>query len=74
MRKYPSLVNCTSIDWFLSWPNEALLAVSDFYLTSNEQLIDGFTHTNVEVIESPAPVEKKLSDLGKIEEDEALES
>lgn len=39
LRKYPSLVNCTSIDWFLNWPNEALLAVSDFYLKSDEQLI-----------------------------------
>ena len=31
-RKYPSLVNCTSIDWFLNWPMEALKAVSDHYL------------------------------------------
>lgn len=31
-RKYPSLVNCTSIDWFLDWPTEALKAVSDHYL------------------------------------------
>ena len=31
-RKYPSLVNCTSIDWFLNWPTEALKAVSDHYL------------------------------------------
>ena len=31
-RKYPSLVNCTSIDWFLTWPTEALKAVSDHYL------------------------------------------
>lgn len=30
--KYPSLVNCTSIDWFLNWPTEALKAVSDHYL------------------------------------------
>jgi dynein heavy chain len=36
LRKYPSLVNCTSIDWFLNWPNEALLEVSDFYLKSDE--------------------------------------
>jgi len=36
LRKYPSLVNCTSIDWFLSWPNEALLAVSDYYLKFDE--------------------------------------
>ena len=31
-RKYPSLVNCTSIDWFLNWPTEALKAVSDHHL------------------------------------------
>lgn len=31
-RKYPSLVNCTSIDWFLNWPTSALKAVSDHYL------------------------------------------
>ena len=31
-RKYPSLVNCTSIDWFLDWPTEALKAVSDHHL------------------------------------------
>ena len=31
-RKYASLVNCTSIDWFLNWPTEALKAVSDHYL------------------------------------------
>lgn len=39
MRKYPSLVNCTSIDWFLNWPDEALLAVSDHYLAANEDFI-----------------------------------
>ena len=32
IRQYPSLVNCTSIDWFLSWPEEALKTVSNFYL------------------------------------------
>lgn len=32
IRAYPSLVNCTSIDWFLSWPEEALKTVSDYYL------------------------------------------
>ena len=32
IRQYPSLVNCTSIDWFLSWPSEALEAVSMYYL------------------------------------------
>lgn len=31
-RQYPSLVNCTSIDWFLSWPEQALQTVSKYFL------------------------------------------
>jgi dynein heavy chain len=27
LRKFPSLVNCSTIDWFSSWPEEALLGV-----------------------------------------------
>uniref|UniRef100_A0A5F8GSV7 Dynein axonemal heavy chain 11 n=1 Tax=Monodelphis domestica TaxID=13616 RepID=A0A5F8GSV7_MONDO len=27
-RKFPALVNCTAIDWFHEWPQEALLSVS----------------------------------------------
>ena len=38
-RKYPSLVNCTTIDWFLNWPTEALKAVSDHYLVDQEALL-----------------------------------
>jgi len=29
---YPALVNCTTIDWFSEWPNDALLEVADKYL------------------------------------------
>lgn len=25
---FPSLVNCCTIDWFVDWPEEALLSVS----------------------------------------------
>ena len=28
IRKYPSLVNCCTIDWFEKWPSEALVAVA----------------------------------------------
>jgi len=28
LRMFPALVNCTTIDWFLSWPEKALLHVS----------------------------------------------
>ena len=29
---YPALVNCTTIDWFSEWPNDALLEVAEKYL------------------------------------------
>ena len=32
IRQYPSLVNCTSIDWFLSWPDQALQTVASHFL------------------------------------------
>ncbi|XP_067914454.1 dynein axonemal heavy chain 17-like [Heterodontus francisci] len=31
-RKFPALVNCTSIDWFHEWPEEALISVSKRFL------------------------------------------
>ena len=35
IRQYPSLVNCTTIDWFLSWPEEALHTVSNHFLAES---------------------------------------
>ncbi|KAF5292010.1 hypothetical protein FQA39_LY14127 [Lamprigera yunnana] len=32
LRQYPSLVNCTTIDWFCDWPKEALLEVAHKYI------------------------------------------
>ncbi|XP_049764343.1 dynein axonemal heavy chain 2 [Schistocerca cancellata] len=32
LRQYPALINCTTIDWFLEWPQEALLEVASKYL------------------------------------------
>ena len=31
-RKFPALVNCTCIDWFHEWPQEALISVSMRFL------------------------------------------
>lgn len=28
LRKFPSLVNCTTIDWFTAWPDDALHTVA----------------------------------------------
>ncbi|XP_028810290.1 dynein heavy chain 2, axonemal isoform X2 [Denticeps clupeoides] len=32
IRQYPALVNCTNIDWFSQWPQDALLEVAERYL------------------------------------------
>ncbi|KAI5104428.1 dynein heavy chain 2, axonemal isoform X1 [Silurus meridionalis] len=44
IRQYPALVNCTTIDWFSDWPQDALLDVAERYL-------DGLTLGNEEVIQ-----------------------
>ena len=31
-RKFPSLVNCCTLDWFSNWPEKALLEVADKFL------------------------------------------
>ncbi|CAI9532291.1 unnamed protein product, partial [Staurois parvus] len=36
IRQYPALVNCTTIDWFSEWPQEALLEVAKRYLEGVE--------------------------------------
>lgn len=38
LRQYPSLINCTTIDWFLDWPKEALLEVAFRSLSTLEIL------------------------------------
>lgn len=35
-RQFPALVNCTTIDWYQDWPYEALLSVSENFLSSIE--------------------------------------
>ncbi|GBF88264.1 dynein heavy chain axonemal protein, partial [Raphidocelis subcapitata] len=35
-REFPSLINCTTIDWFNAWPPEALLSVSTKFLEGTE--------------------------------------
>merc|ERR1719238_1934216 len=40
MRMFPALVNCCTIDWFLPWPDEALLSVSSRQLESMQGIND----------------------------------
>ena len=36
IRKFPSIVNCCTIDWFQAWPEDALLAVSTRFLEKED--------------------------------------
>ena len=35
-RKFPGIINCTAIDWFLEWPKEALVSVAQRFLEDLE--------------------------------------
>ena len=44
-RKFPALINCTVIDWFHPWPEDALLSVASKFLAEvemkNDEIRDG---------------------------------
>jgi dynein heavy chain len=48
LRTFPSLINCTTIDWFLPWPNSALKSVAVFLLKdvslSQDEIGECFRH------------------------------
>ncbi len=43
-RKFPAIVNCTSINWFHEWPEEALVSVSHRFLTEMESELISVSH------------------------------
>ena len=40
LRMFPSLVNCMTIDWFLEWPEDALISVANNFLHDIEMQSD----------------------------------
>ncbi|XP_076584320.1 dynein axonemal heavy chain 6 [Chaetodon auriga] len=52
-RMFPSLVNCCTIDWFVQWPREALLSVSQAFFHNvdfgSEELKQSFSAMCVEI-------------------------
>ena len=35
-QRFPALINCTSIDWFFAWPEDALIDVATRFLKEIE--------------------------------------
>lgn len=46
-RKFPSLINCCSLDWFPNWPKEALIKVANKFIKNielpDDKIRDGLT-------------------------------
>ena len=52
LRMFPSLINCTTIDWFSEWPEDALLEVAMKYLDSVDLEGDGIKRALAQVFVS----------------------
>ncbi|KAK3507623.1 hypothetical protein QTP70_031174 [Hemibagrus guttatus] len=52
-RMFPSLVNCCTIDWFVQWPHEALLSVSQTFFQTvdfgSEEMVNCLSQMCVEI-------------------------
>jgi len=43
-RKFPAIINCTMINWFHEWPQEALISVSKSFLQELEELPETYRY------------------------------
>jgi len=60
-RKFPALANCTNIDWFHEWPEEALLSVSQKFLSEVDLLTVTISLTElIENLYSPQTVDNNV--------------
>ncbi|XP_043925655.1 dynein axonemal heavy chain 17-like [Protopterus annectens] len=61
-RKFPAVVNCTAIDWFQEWPEEALVSVSARFLEETEGIEPGVKNS---ISQFMAYVHKTVNDISK---------
>ena len=62
-RKFPALVNCTSIDWFHEWPQDALESVSRNFLEETELIP---RELKMSVSQFMAYVHMSVNDMSKV--------
>lgn len=70
-RKFPALVNCTCIDWFHEWPDEALKSVSYRFL-SEVELIDVSGQDSVGNSEGRSCQCMSVSSVGGVDSDKVV--
>lgn len=54
LRCFPSLINCCTIDWFTSWPDDALLRVAETVIQSIG--VEPQAAVSADAVDSPVPV------------------
>eukprot|EP01052_Picozoa_sp_SAG31_P002976 SAG31_NODE_109_length_24587_cov_111.480848_7_plen_3254_part_00 len=62
-RLFPSLIDCTTIDWFTPWPDDALLSVATKLMDSADL---GSPEINAAVAEMCVNVHQSTNDLSKV--------
>jgi len=62
-RKFPALVNCTVIDWFHPWPEDALLSVAEKFLAPVEMPNDDVRKAIVQFMPYSFKVVNQQSDV-----------
>lgn len=50
LRTFPTIINCTTIDWFMDWSNEALVATAEEFLPNNS-LVNVAVNIHCKVLE-----------------------
>ena len=62
-RKFPAIINCTCIDWFHEWPEEALISVSQRFLNEEEAIP---AEIRKSISQFMAYVHQSVSDMSKL--------
>ncbi|KAM3134228.1 hypothetical protein pb186bvf_013648 [Paramecium bursaria] len=63
LRTFPALVNCTTIDWFLPWPEEALRSTADTVFIKDLKITDN--NLRAGLVDIAVDMQLRISELTK---------